>query len=239
MKFIVMHRTDARWEADQSPSPELIAAVGKGLGEMAKAGVLVAGEGLRASAHGVRLGFHGGKRRLTQGPFKPAEALASQFLVLRVASVDVAVDWSRRVGQVLGDAHIEVRPVTEPWDIGMTPRPKEVTAHRYMAIIKDPAAEAGTPTSAERQALFEKLLAMMREEGVLLSHVVMRPSARGSRFHRDGARFNVVDGPFTEAKELIAGFVIVDVPSKQSAVEWTLRYCAVLDADELEMRELA
>ena len=239
MNYIVMHRTDDRWEAGQLPSPELIAAVGKGLGEMARAGVLVAGEGLRASAHGARLTFRGGQSRVTQGPFKPAEVLASEFLVLRVPSLDEAMAWSTRMGQVMGDAHIEVRPVTEPWDLGMTPRPGDLTTHRYMALIKDPTAESGAELSAERQDLRDQLLAQMKAAGVLVSRVSLRPSVHGSRFTREGGRFEVVDGPFTEARELIAGFVIMKVPSKQSAVEWTLRYCEVLDADELELRELA
>ena len=69
MRFIIMHKTSAQWESGAIPGPELIARVGTLLGEMAKAGVLLGAEWLRASAHGVRLRFAAGTRTVINGPF--------------------------------------------------------------------------------------------------------------------------------------------------------------------------
>ena len=67
MRFIIMHKTSAQWESGAIPGPELIARVGTLLGEMAQAGVLLGAEGLRASAHGVRLKFAAGTRTVING----------------------------------------------------------------------------------------------------------------------------------------------------------------------------
>ena len=70
MRFIIMHKTNAHWESGAIPSPELIARVGTLLGELAKAGVLLGAEGLRASSEGVRLRFAAGTRTVINGPFE-------------------------------------------------------------------------------------------------------------------------------------------------------------------------
>jgi hypothetical protein len=68
----------------------------------------------------------------------------------------------------------------------------------------------------------------------------VQPSAKGARVKFAGGRPTVIDGPFTEAKELIAGFAMIDVKSKAEAIEWVRRWPA-LDADgavELEIRQV-
>ncbi len=238
MRFILMHRTTPQWEAGVPPGPELIARVGALMGELGRAGVLVGAEGLRASSHGVRLTFTQGKRRITPGPFKAAEVPASGFLILRVASLDEAIDWSTRLGQVLGDVRIELRPVTEPWDIGLAPRPPELTTQRFMALLHAPAAESGQALSLEREELRARLMEQMTKAGVLLATVAMRPTANGARLGRDGQRFTVIDGPFSESKELIAGYVLLEAPSKPQALEWAHRYATAVETDEVELRAL-
>ncbi len=68
--------------------------------------------------------------------------------------------------------------------------------------------------------------------------MTLRPSARGRRYKntRDGIR--VIDGPFTESKELIAGYVIVQAESLDDAARWATRYLDVVEADEVDLREL-
>ena len=79
MRFMMMHRTNAHWEAGAAPSLELIARVGKLMGAMAEARVLVGAEGLRASSQGVRLQFFGSKRTVTKGPFSASNELPAGF----------------------------------------------------------------------------------------------------------------------------------------------------------------
>src|SRR5262245_58073142 len=118
MRFIVMHKTNAHWETGASPSPELIARVGQLLGEMANAKVLLGAERLRASALGARLRRSGGKPTVTKGPFERGNELPAGFSIVRAASLEEAVAWASRQAEALGAVEIDVRPVTEPWDIG-------------------------------------------------------------------------------------------------------------------------
>src|SRR5688572_2468097 len=132
MRFIFMHKTSAHWEAGEAPGPELIARVGTLMGELARSKMLLSGEGLRSSAQGVRLTFSGGRRTVSKGPFKGGNELPAGFSILRVGSLDEAVEWASRQAAVLGDVEIDIRPVTEAWDIGLVPKPDDVVTQRYM-----------------------------------------------------------------------------------------------------------
>ncbi len=131
MRFIIMHKTNAHWEAGAIPTPALLARVGGLLGQLAKAGVLLAGEGLRASSEGVRLKFSAGTRSVSNGPFETGNELPAAFSILRAGSLDEAIEWASRQAKVLGDGEVDIRPVTEPWDIGIG---FQTRAHRDQAI---------------------------------------------------------------------------------------------------------
>jgi len=239
VRFIIMHKTDARWEAGEIPSPELIGRVGALMGELAKAGVLQAGEGLRASAEGARLRCAGGTCTVTPGPFPGDNELPAGFTILRAESLDQAIEWASREAAAVGDVEIDVRPVTEAWDIGMVPKPTDVSTRRFMALRKATAAsEAGTLPSPAQRAEMARLLDEGRRSGTVLAAETMRPSVRGRRYKnsRDGLR--VTDGPFTESKELIAGYVIVKADSMDDAGRMAERYVEVVEADEVDVREL-
>ncbi len=234
-----MHKTNDRWEAGAIPSRELIARVGKLIGELAGANVLLGAEGLRASSQGVRLRRSAGTCTLSKGPFEGDNELAAGFSILRVESLDGAVEWASRQAEVLGDVEIDVRPLTEPWDIGMTPRPEKVPTRRYMALRKATAAsEAGVPLSPKQRADLARLVDETKRTGVHLATENLRPSRRGRRYKnsRDGVR--VTDGPFTESKELIAGYVMLSADSLEGAARWATRYIEAVEAEEVELREL-
>ena len=206
MRFIIMHKTNAAWEAGVIPSSELIARVGTLLAGLTKAGALLAGEGLRASSEGVRLRFSAGKRTVIGGPFEGGNELPAGFTIVRARSLEDAIEWASRQAGVLGDGEVDIRPVTEPWDIGLGSKPADVMTRRYMVLRKATAAtEAGVvPTSAQRAELSR----MVEETNRTCVHLVtetMRPSARGRRYRNSSSGTRVIDGPFTESKELIAG----------------------------------
>jgi hypothetical protein len=80
----------------------------------------------------------------------------------------------------------------------------------------------------------------MRDAGILCAGEWLQPSARSSRIIVNKGQQTVVDGPFTELKELIAGFIVVDVPSKEEAIAWARR-CPTLTGDcdvQVEIRQL-
>lgn len=239
MRFIIMHKTNAHWEAGAVPSRELIARVGKLVGEMVNANVVLGAEGLRASSEGVRLKFSAGTRTISKGPFKGENELPAGFSILRVESLDEAIEWASRQASVLGDVEIDIRPVTEPWDIGMTSRPEQVTTRRYMALRKATAAsEAGVTLSPTQRAELARLIGEAGQKGTHLATETMQPSARGRRYKNSHDGVSITDGPFTESKELIAGYVIVSAESLDDAGRWAELYINAVDADEVDVRLL-
>jgi hypothetical protein len=237
MRFIVMHKTEPRWEAGVIPDAELVARVGKLIGEFVKAGALLGAEGLRASSQGVRLRFSGGKRTVTKGPFTPSNELPAGFMVVRTASLDEASTWASRFAGIVGDVEIDIRPVTEPWDIGMAPVPKELATHRYMLLYKaDAASESGRPRPAQQHAKIAGLLEEMSRAGILLTNIGLKPSEQGKRYNFKGGRHTVMDGPFAESKELIAGYVMFQARSLEEASEWVSRYGVAVGAPEVDLR---
>jgi hypothetical protein len=238
MRFIIMHKTNAHWEGGALPTPALIEEVGQLIGEMAKANVLQGGEGLRPSSLGVRLRRSRGTTTLSKGPFPGENELPAGFSILRVESLDEAVAWASRQAEVMGDVEIDVRPLTEPWDLGMVPKPAH-DARRYMALRKATAAtESGTTLSSEQKAGMAKLIDETRRTGVFLAAENLRPSRRGRRYKNSRDGLSVVDGPFAESKELIGGYVIVSAESLEDAARWVPRYFEVVGTDEVDLREV-
>lgn len=239
MRFIIMHKTNTHWEAGAIPSAELIARVGTLLGELAKAGVLLGAEGLRASSEGVRLRFSGGRRTVINGPFDGSAELSAGFSIVRVRTLEEAIEWASRQAGVLGDIEIDIRPVTEPWDIGMGPKPANLTTRRYMVLRKATAATEAdvAPSSVQRTAL-SRLIEETTRTGVHLVTETMRPSARGRRYKNSRNGISVFDGPFIESKELIGGYVVVSAESLEDAGRWARLYIDAVEGDEVDVREL-
>jgi len=239
MRFIVMHATDARWEAGAIPSRELIESVGKLMGELARAGILLSGEGLRASSQGVRLRFSAGKRQVIKGPFTGENELSGGFWIVQVAAIEEALEWASRLAAVLGDVEIDVRPVTEPWDIGLTSPPENLTVRRYMLLRKATAAsERGVRLSPRQGAQLGRVLEEMTRAGALLTTVDLQPSAKGKRFRFGAGRATVTDGPFTETKELVAGYVMFEAPTIEQAAEFASRYGETVGSPEVDLRRI-
>ena len=95
---------------------------------------------------------------------------------------------------------------------------------RFMLIVKaDQASEAGVPPSREMLTEMGKFNEELVKAGVLLAAEGLQASSKGARVTFSGGRPSVVDGPFTETKELIAGFWLVQVKSRDEAIEWIKR----------------
>jgi hypothetical protein len=239
MRYIIIHKTNPHWESGAVPSKELIARVGALIGEMAKSKVFVAGEGLRASSEGVRLRFSGGARTITKGPFPGENELPAGFTILRTGSLDEAVEWATRQAATLGDVEMDIRPINEPWDVGICEAPSDLTKRRWMVLRKATAAtESGESPSASQRAAMSRLVDESTRSGVHVASESLRPSARGRRYKNSAEGRRVIDGPFTETKELIAGYCIVNAESLEDACRWAEKYIDVVETDEVDVREL-
>ena len=228
MRFIVMHKLDPHSEAGLPPSKELMAAVGKLIAEGAANGVFLSGEGLQPSSTRTRLTFSCGQCTKTEGPFSGSNELIAGFAMIQVKAKEEAVDWARRLGEVMGDVDIEVGQVKDPWHLGMCPEP-EGAPMRFLLLRKAGAAsEAGAPMTPEQSAGLAKLTEEMTKAGVFLLAQRLQPSSKGARLRVSAGKRSVIDGPFAESKELIGGYAIIQVNSKAEAIEWASCFAQVL-----------
>jgi len=128
MRFMVLVKADKNTEAGVMPSEKLLADMGKYNEELAKAGVLLAGEGLHPSSKGARVKFSGAKRSVIEGPFKDTKDLVCGFWMFQVKSKEEAIEWVKRCpNPVEGETEIEIRQVFEADDFGpeLTPELRE------------------------------------------------------------------------------------------------------------------
>jgi hypothetical protein len=106
-------------EAGVMPSKKLLAEMGKFNEELARAGVLLAGEGLQASSKGARVKFSGTKRTVTDGPFAETKELIAGFWMWQCKSKEEAIEWVKRCPNPHdGESEIEIRQAFEAEDFG-------------------------------------------------------------------------------------------------------------------------
>src|SRR5881628_1396244 len=122
MRFMVLVKADKNSEAGVMPSQQLLTAMGKYNEELAKAGVLLAAEGLHPSSKGARVRFAGGKRTVIDGPFTETKELIAGFWLWQVKSLNEAIDWLKRAP--FHEGEVEIRQVFEADDFGATLKPE-------------------------------------------------------------------------------------------------------------------
>ncbi|HEY3708584.1 MAG TPA: YciI family protein [Amycolatopsis sp.] len=129
MRFMVIMKASEESEAGQIPSTELLTEMGKFNEELVRAGVMLAGEGLTASAEGARVKFGGtAEPKVVDGPFAETKELIAGFWILQVRSKEEVIEWVKRVPNTDGAHHeIEIRRIAEAEDFGdnMTPELRE------------------------------------------------------------------------------------------------------------------
>jgi hypothetical protein len=129
VKFMVIVKADKNSEAGILPDEKLLTEMGRYNEELAKAGVLLAGEGLQPSSKGARVRFSGDQRIVTDGPFPETKELIAGFWMFQVESKEEAIEWVKRSPNPFPgtEAEIEIRQVFEAEDFGpeFTPELRE------------------------------------------------------------------------------------------------------------------
>jgi len=117
MRFVVIVKASNESEGGKMPDPKLLADMGKFNEELAKAGILLAGEGLQASSKGARVKFSGTKRTVIDGPFAETKELIAGYWMWKVKSKEEAIEWAKRCPNPHNeDSEIEIRQVFEMED---------------------------------------------------------------------------------------------------------------------------
>jgi hypothetical protein len=142
MRFMVLVKANKDSEAGVLPDEKLLTEMGKYNEELAKAGVLLAGEGLQPSSKGARVKFSGGRRTVVDGPFTETKELIAGFWLWQVKSMDEAIEWAKRCPfPPEGEAEIEIRQVFEADDFGaeLTPELRDQAERLRAQIAEQPS----------------------------------------------------------------------------------------------------
>jgi len=128
MRVMVIVKATKDSEAGVLPTKELFEAMGKYNEELVKAGIMLAGDGLKPSSAGKRVRFSGTKRTVIDGPFTETKELIAGYWIWEVRSMEEAVEWLKRCPNPMpGESEVEIRPFFEAADFGenFTPEAQE------------------------------------------------------------------------------------------------------------------
>lgn len=142
MRFMVMIKASPETEAGAMPSEAELTAMQRYNEELARAGVMLAGEGLHPSSKGARVRFSGGRTSVLDGPFTESKELVAGFWIMQVSSLAEAIEWVKRIPHPDdADSEIEIRQVFEAEDFGeeFTPELRE----QERRLREQTAARAG------------------------------------------------------------------------------------------------
>lgn len=225
-------------------------------------GGLLTADRLAPASDGIRVRCAGGAVEWIDARTDSSLPPITACWLVEAASKDAAVEWAKRV--TMREGEVEIRPLFELDDFPVDPaeeaggwRDKEEAfraapaparrpgTRRYFGLLKaDANTEAGVMPD-------EKLLAAMGaffdegvQAGLILGGEGLHPSSKGTRVRYAGSKRTVIDGPFAETKELVAGYAVLQAASRDEVIAWTKRFVAV-DAPgrlhqecECEVREI-
>jgi hypothetical protein len=226
MHFMVIRRADASSESGAFPPVPLTSAV-------------PAGRWLHPEA--ARLHRSAGAWTIEHGPF-PVSELAAGFAIVDVPSKEEAIAWALQwpTADAEGGVVLEVRETgCSGGCAGIdTQSPAHLTP--YAVLLRSSAGlEADDIPPPEVIARMNARNAQDAGAGVLLAGDGLKPTAKGARVKFKGGRPSVVDGPFTEIKELIAGFWLIQAASRDEAIAWVKSYPFPWPEVTLELRAVA
>ena len=245
MRFMMLLKATQDFEAGGLPDEKLMSEMASWSGELMKAGARLEAGKLQPSSTGVRVRYADGKFTVTDGPFAESKELVAGFCLIHAKSLEKAIEWTKRAP--FREGEIEIRALFELDDFPVDPvekpeawrEKKEEQAHaalsarkpgttRYMSFVKaDRNTEAGIMPDEKALATMGALIEEGVKAGVFLAGEGLQPTSKAARVRFDGNKRTVTDGPFTETKELIAGYAINQHASKAEAIEWTKRFVRV------------
>jgi hypothetical protein len=199
--------------------------------------------GLQLGSTGSRVRFSARKPTVLEG-VPTGKAAVAALTIIDVDSRQDAIDWVKRLPARDGDEEIEIREGGCPGGVPAVNRSKSSStqsgdATRFIVMLKaDEKSEAGLVAEGPRLAAMVKHNDASVKAGVMLAGEGLQPSSRGARVKFSGGKPAVIDGPFAETKELVAGFWLIQVTSQDEAIEWVKQYPFPFDDGEVEVREV-
>jgi hypothetical protein len=231
MQFMVIRKADEATEAGRLPAPAAFDDMERFHQQLNEAGRVGLALGLRPSSRAVRLKLGPGIATVTDGPFAEAKELVAGFTVFEADSKEQAIEllkgWPASDADATGAAVLELRETGCPGGCAQVPPAAGGEDGRYVILLRsDAGTEADRIPPQEMLDALNAFNARQAAQGVLLAGDGLKSSARGARIKLAGGQASVIDGPFAEAKELIAGFWMIRASSMLDAIAWarTLPY---------------
>src|SRR5262249_27590394 len=237
MRFILLVKATRDFEAGRLPDEKMMSDLANWTEELIKAGARMGPDRRHPSSKGTRIRYARGRFQVTDGPFAESKELIAGYCLIRAKSLDEAVAWAKRVPFQEGE--VEVRPLYEltlfPGDpaeqadggrdkeeqFRAVPPSRKSETSRYMGLVKaDLDTEAGNRADEKFLADMGAFMDEAAKAGVFLAGQALQPSSKGARVRYSGRNRLVTDGPFAETKELTAGYMLLQFPSKEEAIEW-------------------
>jgi hypothetical protein len=231
MQFMVIRRADEATEAGLPLTAQGIADMEAFNQALAGQGRLGLALGLRPSSRAVRLKLWPGGESITDGPFAEAKELIAGFTVFEAASKEEAIallkQWPASDADATGEAVLELRETGCPGGCAQVPPAQDGGDRQYVILLRsDEGTERDRIPPQDMLDTLNGFNAVQAAQGRLLAGDGLKASSSGARVHLKGGAANVIDGPFAEAKELIAGFWMIRAGSMREAIDWarTLPY---------------
>jgi hypothetical protein len=226
MRYVILRKAGPHGEAGLIPP--LPPAPGIVLHESAE---------LQPSASGVRISFSDEGPRQTAGPFTESKQVVAGLSIVEADSQQAAIDWLRDAPVGDADAEFEIRETGCAGGLPGIDPSAAATKPRFLILVKaDAATEAEAPNDPVRLAAMAQRNDEGVKSGMLLAGDGLRSTARSARVRFAGGRTSVMDGPFAEAKELVAGYWLIQADSLDEAIAWVHRYPYAQERPEVEIR---
>jgi hypothetical protein len=228
---MVIRKADEATEAGAPPTPGGLDDMERFNQALADQGRLGLALGLRPSSSAVRLKLWPGGESIVDGPFAEAKELVAGFTVFEAPSKEAALELLKRWPQsdtlATGEAVLELRETGCPGGCAQVPPAESDGERQYVILLRaDEGTERDRIPPQEMLDALNAFNAAQAAQGRLLAGDGLKSSARGARVHLKNGAAGVIDGPFAEAKELIAGFWMIRAGSMAEALDWarTLPY---------------
>lgn len=232
----------------EDTDPKFAAAIEAFNQELQDKGAFVDAAGLKPTAEGFRTEYADGEVTVHDGPFTDRDEVLMGYWTIRAADLAEATEWARKVPFELdpqGDgSQIEVRRLFELDDFEVqeeesgwrdneaqmreeleqeTPKPAEGTQRWFMAMRGNADTEAGVMPTEEELAAMGALIGDLYSSGAFVAGEGLKSTAEATRVRYEGGRKTVIDGPFTESKELVAGYSVIQTATREEAEEIAIR----------------
>lgn len=230
MRLLALRKADERTEAGVGPDAESQKVLGAYFQKMLAAGVIHGGETLCPSSQGFRLTIRNGKAEVKEGPFSAPSEVVAAIALLEVKSKEEAIEWIKRWPQCSSekDGSIEIRELGCAGGVAgidASNGPDRMGAKRFIVMLmSDEKLDSEVMPPLEILAAMTKRNEEGVKQGILVAGEGLQGSAKGVRVKFSGGKPKVMDGPFAEAKEMVAGFWVLQVDTLQDVITWCESY---------------